>query len=286
MPLDYDTVRNWQLPVIVNELTDRDLMLYALSVGFGQNHLDERELRYCYEEDLLAVPTMGSVIGYPGFWPKTPGTTIDWLHVVHGEQTVQLHQAMPTTGTIESRTEVKAIVDKGPDIGAVIFQERELYHRESKSVMASVEHVTFCRGDGGFGGGDVVVRPKLAIPSLAPDAQYETVTLSQAALMFRLQGDRNPLHADPAVAKAAGYPSPILHGLVSYGVAGHAILATICDYDSTLLRSVRGRFVSPVYPGETLLTEIWCSDGGVIYRVSVVERSVTVMVGSAEVANS
>jgi acyl dehydratase len=182
-----------------------------------------------------------------------------------------------TRGTIRNRTRVLDVVDKGPGKGAVIYAQRRLEDMATGELVATIVQTTFCRNDGGFDGPPREQRPVHAIPESAPDLICDLPTRPEAALIYRLSADRNPLHADPAVARAAGFSRPILHGLATFGIAGHAILRTLCGYDPARLRAIKGRFSTPVFPGETIRTEIW-NDGGVVsFRVRVVERDVVAL---------
>jgi len=277
MPIDYDKIKNWPFPDIEQTYTEKDSMLYALGVGYGHDPMDEAQLRFVYEQGLRAVPTMPVVLANPGFWLKNPATGIDWVKIVHGEQALRIHQPIPAAGTVVGRMRIKAIVDKGRDKGALLIQERSIVDKASGALLATLEHTTFCRGDGGFGAGDAAPPPPPALPEGEADASCDLPTLPQAALLYRLCADRNPLHADPAVARAAGYPRPILHGLCSYGVAGHAILKTWCGYDPAKLTSLSLRFSAPVYPGETIRTEMWDRGSSILFRSRVLERNVVVL---------
>jgi acyl dehydratase len=172
---------------------------------------------------------------------------------------------------------VKAIVDKGRDKGALLYQERSIFDKASGALLATLDHVTFCRGDGGIGKSDPAPPPPPVVPDGTPDAVCDLPTLPQAALIYRLCADRNPLHAEPAVAKAAGFPRPILHGLCTYGVAGHAVLKTFCGYEPARLTALSVRFSAPVFPGETIRTEMWRKNDTVLFRARVVERNVVVL---------
>lgn len=277
MPIDYDKIKNWPVPEVEQNYTEKDSILYALGVGFGHDPTDEAQLQFVYEKKLKAVPTMPVVLGYPGFWPKDPASGIDWVKIVHGEQSLVIHQPIPAAGTIIGRTRIKALVDKGKDKGALLIQERSIIDKASGALLATLEHTTFCRGDGGFGKGDAAPPPPPAVPEGKPDASCDLPTLPQAALIYRLCADNNPLHADPAVARAAGFPRPILHGLCSYGVAGHAILKTYCAYDPAKLKGLSLRFSAPVFPGETIRTEMWQRGDTILFRSRVVERNVVVL---------
>ncbi len=277
MAIDYDRIKNWPFAEVVQTYTEKDSILYALGVGYGHDPMDEAQLRFVYEKNLLAAPTMPVVLGYPGFWMKDPASGIDWVKIVHGDQALRLHRPIPAAGTVIGRTCVKAVVDKGRDKGALVILERTVIDKASGMLLATLDHTTFCRGDGGFGKGDEAPPPPPAVPEGAPDASCDLPTLPQAALIYRLCADPNPLHADPAVARAAGFPRPILHGLCTYGVAGHAILKTFCGYAPERLRGLSVRFSAPVYPGETIRTEMWRRGGTIFFRSRAIERDVVVL---------
>lgn len=277
MAIDYARLKAWPFRDVERTYTEKDTILYALGLGYGYDPTDERQLQFVYEKNLKALPTMPVVLGYPGFWVKDPAAGIDWVKIVHGEQSLTLHRPIPAAGTIVGRTRIKALVDKGKDKGALLIQERSIVDKASGALLATLDHTTFCRGDGGFGKGDAAPPPPPAVPDGAPDASCDLPTLPQAALIYRLCADNNPLHADPAVAKAAGFPRPILHGLCSYGVAGHAILKTFCAYDPARLKGLSLRFSAPVFPGETIRTEMWNRGDTILFRSRVVERNVVVL---------
>jgi len=277
MPLDYDKIKNWNFPEIEQAYTAKDAILYALGVGYGHDPMDEAQLQFVYEKNLRTAPTLPVVLGHPGFWMMNPETGIDWVKIVHGEQALRIHRSFPVSGTIIGRTRVRAIVDKGKDKGALVYQERSIVEKASGEALATLEHVTFCRGDGGIGKSDPAPPPPPAVPEGTPDAICDLPTMPQAALIYRLCADPNPLHADPAVAKAAGFPRPILHGLCTYGVAGHAVLKTFCGYDPARLTGLSVRFSSPVFPGETIRTEMWRRGDTVVFRSRVLDRNVVVL---------
>ena len=290
--IDYQALKNRRFPEIVAKYSSRDTVLYALGVGYGADPTDERQLDFVYEKRLRAAPTMAVVLAYPGFWVKEPDTGVDWVRVLHGEQSIVLHRPLPPEGTVIGRMRVKALVDKGRDKGALILQEREV-RLESGELLATIESLGFARGDGGFSerpgngpkGGDSAPPAPPPAPDTAPEIVCDLPTVPQAALIYRLSGDDNPLHVEPAVAKAAGFSRPILHGLATYGVAGHAILRTCCDYEPARLKSLAVRFSAPVYPGETIRTEIWREGHAVRFRARALERDLVVLShGRAELA--
>ena len=277
MPLDYATVKDWRFDEVRQRYDQKDTMLYALGIGLGQDPEDTRQLRYVYEEGLQAFPTMGVVLAYPGFWVRDPRTGIDWVKVVHGEQRLTVHAPLPASGMVISRTRNTHVIDKGADKGAIIINECTL-HGEDGACLATLRQSTFCRGDGGFGQGDASPEPLPPTPEGEPDLRCELRIAPNAALLYRLNADPNPLHVDPEVARQAGYPRPILHGLCSYGVAAHAIVKSCCDYDASRLTSLNTRFSAPVYPGETLQCDIWRQANGQIqFLARSRERNVVVM---------
>ena len=274
MTIVYDKLLALKIPDVEHNYGPKDCMLYALGVGLGLDPMDEQQLAFVYEKHLKVLPTMAVVIGYPGFWAKELDTGIDWVKVVAGEHSLKLHRPLKPAGTVVSHTRVVEIVDKGPGKGAIVYSERTIDDKTSGEHIATIMQTTFCRGDGGFGGPPREQLPVHAIPDRAPDLVCDLPTRPEMALIYRLSADPNPLHADPAVAKAAGFPRPILHGLATYGVAGHAILKSLCGYDPARLTAIAGRFSAPVFPGETIRTELWRDGGVVSFRARVVERDV------------
>jgi acyl dehydratase len=289
--IDYEKTKAWRSGPVRHTHTSRDTILYALGVGFGADPLDANELRFVYEQNLSAVPTMAAVLASPGAWMRERQELgIDFLKLVHGEQSVTLHAPLPASGTLVGESRVTRIVDKGEGKGAVMHVEKTLIDEASGALVATSENVLFLRGDGGFsqrGGGDEPAPAAPAVPERAPDLSIELATRADAALLYRLSGDTNPLHVDPAVAARAGFPRPILHGLATYGNACRAIISTLCDYEASRLKAIRARLTSPVYPGETLVLDCWRAGGeDVAFRATVKERAVQVLGnGRAQVAS-
>ena len=256
-------------------VTPRDTILYALSVGFGQDPMDPRQLDFVdHHRALHAVPTAAAVLAHPGFWLTDPATGVDAVQLVHGEQGVVLHHPLPVEGEVIGRTRVTGLVDKGPGRGALLYTEKLLTLAATGEPLATLTATTFLRGDGGFGGPSGPVRPPHSVPDTPPDWTMDLPTRPEQALLYRLNGDDNPLHADPGAAARAGFPRPILHGLCTLGVVGHALLARLGDYDPARFREMHLRFTAPVFPGETIRTEGW--HGGA-FRARVVERDVVVV---------
>ena len=284
----YQRLLQYQIPEVEQTLTQRDTMLYALGIGLGADPMDERQLRFVYEKSLQALPTMAVVLAAPHAWIRSSGSGFA-LKSVHGEQTLTLHKPLPAEGVLHGVSKLMSVVDKGVEHGrnrgAVITTERKVYDRKSGDLLCTLVSASFCRGDGGFGGPTGPVLEPHVVPQTPPQLTCDLPTLPQAALIYRLSGDYNPLHSDPDHAQKVGFPRPILHGLCTLGVAGHALLKTVCDYDPARLKSMAVRFSAPVYPGETLRTEMW-QDGKIVsFRCVVAERNAVVLNnGRAEIA--
>ncbi len=275
MSVTYDSLMSLRSDGDVFTYGDRETMLYALGVGMGRDPMNEDELRYVYENDLKTLPTLASVIAWG---QRTIGQAgINYLMVVHGEQRLTMHKPLPSAATIISDERVVAAVDKGAGKGALIYTEKVIRLKDTNEKLCTVGGTIFARGDGGFGGPSTGGPEPHPIPERKSDAVCETDTRVDQALLYRLSGDRNPLHSDPKIAKMAGFPRPILHGLCSYGTACRAVLKTICNYDHTMITGFDVRFSAPVFPGETIVTEMW-KDGNVVsFRSKVKERDVVVL---------
>ena len=280
MALDYDMLMNLE-PIITHQtLTVRDTILYALGVGVAVGAATEPEaLKFAYEEGLEALPTMAVVLAYPGFWLKDPKYKVDWNRILHGEQSIQLYRPIPCSGTFTGVTTVDAIYDKGESKGAILYATRKITDASSGELIADVTYSSFLRGDGGFGGtSEGAPKPHQIPADRKADETVELYIPDEQPLIYRLSGDYNPLHADPAVAKAAGFPRPILHGLCTYGFAGRAALRALCKSEPARLKRYDVRFSTPVFPGETLCVEIWREGtGSAGLRASVIERDLVVL---------
>ncbi|MGK7870071.1 MaoC/PaaZ C-terminal domain-containing protein [Falsiroseomonas sp. E2-1-a20] len=278
MPIHYETLLNFPIPEIRLDLRWQDSALYALSLGIGQDPMDAAALRYVTEgAGMLALPTMPVVLGYPGFWLADPATGVDAVKLVAGEQFVDLHAPLPTEGQIIGRSRVTGLVDRGAGKGALLTTERDILDAGSGRLLATVGGTTFLRGDGGFGGPDGPIRRLAAEPGSAPAVTLDLPTRPEMALLYRLNGDHNPLHSDPALAAKAGFPRPILHGLGTFGVVGRALLALVCDGNPEKFGRMECRFSAPVFPGETIRTEIWPDAQGAAFRARVTERDLIVI---------
>jgi acyl dehydratase len=284
MTIVYDNLMALEIPPVEQAYDSKDCILYALGVGLGHDPMNADELAFVYEKNLKALPTMATVLGYAGFWIRDFDTGIDWVRIVNGEQGVTLHRPLAGHGTVVGRSRIVEVIDKGAGKGALLLTKRTVTDKASGELIATITQTVFCRADGGFGGPPRTAPAPHPIPERAPDAVCDLGTRPEAALIYRLSGDLNPLHAEPAVAKAAGFPRPILHGLGTFGVAGHAVLKALCGYDPARLTAFAGRFSAPVFPGETIRTEMWRDGAVVSFRARVVERDViAINNGRAEV---
>lgn len=277
MAFDYQTILNWPIPESVQEYSARDTILYALGVGaVTTNPPLPEDLRFVYENGLQALPTMQAVLAPGPFWMADPKTGINVGKLLHGEQFLTLHKPLPAQGRVVTTSRVDEVYDKGPDKGAVMYLSRRIVDADTGDLLSTVGFSCFLRGNGGFGGRSEGAPVPHRIPDdRPPDASLDLLTRPEQAAIYRLSGDLNPLHIDPGVSALGGFDRPILHGMCSYGVAGRAVLKVLCGNDPARLRRLDVRFATPVYPGETLRTEIWReSDGRAAFRVRVVERDV------------
>lgn len=278
MPINYEEL------VAMNNLDqrysygEREAMLYAYAIGMGGDPLDEKELAFVNEatttaRPLMVVPTFASVAA----WGARPGEmNLNRVMVVDGERDITFHRPLASAAEIAADSSVIAVFDKGKDKGAVI-QHQTVLKSTGGEPLATVVASLFARGDGGFGGPSEGQPEPHQVPTRAPDLTLDISTRPDQALIYRLCGDRNPLHSDPEFAKRAGFSRPILHGMCTYGITCRGVLQTYADYDPTAFKRHAARFSSPVYPGETIVLELW-RDGDVIsFQAKVKARRATVV---------
>lgn len=275
MAINYEHLMNIKRDGDRFAYTDRETMLYAIGIGMGRDPLDEKELAYVFEQGgLKTVPSMASVLARV---PLLEDCGYDYTKVLHGEQKLQLHRALPAQGELIARSRVTEAYDKGPGKGAVIYTETEVRLAADDQPLFTQRSTTFARGDGGFGGPAGSGPAPHPVPEREPDQTVTLETRKDQALLYRLNGDRNPLHADPALAKRVGFPVPILHGLCTYGTACRAVLKSVAAYDHARIVGFDVRFSSPVYPGESIATDLWVDGKTVSFRCRVPERDVVVI---------
>ena len=291
MAIDYQNLRHWVIADQVNAYREDDCIRYALSLGLGADPMDEADLRYVFEAPpggMQVVPTLLATVGAPGAWATDPGTGIDWMQILHGEHRMRFYAPLAPTGEVLSQTCVSRVVDKGQGRGALVVTERRATDAQTGELLATVEHVSFCRANGGFAtpeqAGDTAPEALPAVPERAPDLVMDMVTLPGAALLYRLNGDRNPIHALPSAAQVAGFQKPILHGLCTFGMAARALVRMACGNEAARLASIAARFSAPVIPGDTLSARLWVDGDRVQFSVWAKERNLMVLShGLAEV---
>lgn len=245
------------IPETVQRYGPQDCVLYALGVGAGMDPMDERQLAFIDEARLRALPTMAVVLGYTGFWVDQVPTGINAARVLHGAQMLRVEAPLPLAGTIRRKTRIDRIVDRGAGRGALIGTIDEIWDAADGRLLTVLESTILCRDEGGLGGTHDGIPAAQPMPDRPPDGNIPLPSSPQQALIYRLSGDRNPLHSDPAFARGAGFARPILHGLASYGMAGMALLCALADGDPARLRAIGMRFTSPVFPGEALNLDYW-----------------------------
>ncbi|MGY4399225.1 MaoC/PaaZ C-terminal domain-containing protein [Bradyrhizobium sp. USDA 3315] len=278
MPINYPSALNLRTDGIPYSWSAREVMLYGLGVGMGSDPLNEEELRFVNEASatprpLKVVPTFASVC----VWGARPGVIdLNRVMVVDGERDITFHQPMPVSANVTADARVRGIYDKGKEKGAIIQNEVVVRDGGSDKIVTIVSS-TFARGDGGFGGPSQGMPEPHQVPRRAPDRSLDIPTRPDQALIYRLSGDRNPLHSDPEFARRAGFPRPILHGMCTYGLTCRAVLQSYADYDPSAFRRHRARFSAPVFPGETITVNLWRDGNSISFEAYVRERSLTVV---------
>jgi acyl dehydratase len=275
MAINYDHVMSLVSKDETFTYSERDTMLYALGIGLGGDPMDKNELPYIYENGLKTVPTMATVIAWGA--GRLGDSGINYAMVVHGEQRVTLHKPLPAAATILADTRFIACLDKGAGKGAVLISETVIRDQKDDAPLCTLTSSIFARADGGFGGPSEGGPELHVVPDRAPDHEVDITTRPDQALLYRLSGDRNPLHSDPDFAKMVGFPRPILHGLCTYGITCRAVMSAYCDHDASQILSHDVRFSAPVFPGETVSVALW-RDGHVIsFEARVKSRDVIVI---------
>lgn len=277
MPIDPSIAVGAELPTEDFAWSASDVLLYHLALGAGADPLDPRELRYTIEDDLQVLPTFAVVAQtVHRFEPPAveyPGISIDLAKVLHGTQRIDVHRPLPADGKARATARVKGVYDKGA--AAVVETETVVTDLDGTPIWTNTSSI-FARGEGGFGG-DRGPSDPWARPDRDPDVIAEMPTRPEQALVYRLSGDRNPLHADPKFAARGGFSKPILHGLCTYGVTGRALLHALCGSDPARFGSMSGRFSRPVFPGETLTVSIWRDgDGSALFQTANQDGAVVI----------
>ena len=275
MPIAYPAILDLKSDEEAIAWKDKDSMLYALGVGLGSDPLNGQELPFVYENGLKAVPTLATVLAMTaGYSRLIARSGINFARVVHGEQAVELHRPLPPEGEASVSSHIAAVHDKG-ERGAILIVETTLTAADGP--LATLRSAIFARADGGFGGGSEGEAQPHAIPDRPADISLEITTRPDQALLYRLNGDRNPLHADPDFAKLVGFPRPILHGLCTFGITCRAVLQAYADFDPARVLAHQARFSAPVFPGETVTVDLWRDGEFVSFEARVKDREAVVI---------
>lgn len=273
MAFTYDTAINFRTDWNSTSYGEPDVILYALGVGFGQGRLDDAALDFLIEtRGPKVLPTIATTL----VKSISRDLGLEMAGVVHAAQRLDVKSPLPSSASLVWKAAVTEIVDRGQEKGAVVTFETIARQTEDGPDLFVLHNTVLARRDGGCGGPAGSRDVRKVVPNRTPDITHLIKTRSDQALLFRLNGDLNPLHAEPAVAHKAGFPQPILHGLCTYGIACRAIVETICNFDPTLVRRIEGRFTAPVFPGEEIVTQIWTDGDDIRFRCLVTERDAIV----------
>jgi acyl dehydratase len=280
------TLIGYEFAPITFTYTERDVSLYALGVGAPADPLDQQELQFVYElsgEGFKALPTFAvlfpSRMIHEMLTGSLAGVTYNPMLLLHGEQYLSVSKPLPTRGTITCKPRIASVFDKGS--GALVISDVPCYD-EAGDQVAFGQYSMFIRGIGGWGGERGASGAANEPPDRQPDAVISEKTSDKQALIYRLSGDTNPLHADPMMAAFGNFEKPILHGLCSFGYAARAVLKAFCGNDPARFKSIKVRFAKHVFPGETLVTSMWREGDRVIFQTKAAERD-TVALSSAAV---
>ena len=277
MPVDLRPMLGEETAIAPFAYGEREVLLYNLSIGMGRDPLDPAELPFVLEsKGLRAVPTLATVLASHTGEPLWRGAEIDLATIVHGEERLVLHRPFLPAGVLSGRKRIVDIADKGPGRGAIVTLRKDLALADGAPAFSSLQRI-FVRGGGGFGGTSGEIANLAAVPTRAPDTTAALETRRDQALLYRLNGDRHLLHADPDYARAAGFPEPILHGMCTFGIAARALLVALCAHDPARLTAFAARMSAPVYPGDTVVTEMWADGATIAFRARVPARDVTVL---------
>jgi len=274
MKLDPQRLMGLSIPPRSIAYDTREPMLYALSVGLAADPLNEDELAFAYEANQRVVPSFANTLAFDDSWLSQGG--IDLTRVVHGSLKLIFHSLLPASGKAEMTTRIAGLSDKGEGRGGILLQETVIKDIDGRTLCTSLSSL-FVRGAGGFGGPVGEQPSSHDIPARGPDLEALVATLSNQALLFRLLGDRNPLHADPETAKRVGFDRPILHGACTFGIACATVLRQFCGLEPKRLASLEARFAGPLYPGETLSFTFWREGGATAFRAAAKERGAPVL---------
>lgn len=275
MPTTLDVLMSQQATDAAYSYSERDTMLYSVAIGMGRDPFDERELDYVYERrgTLRAVPSQAITAARHNLIFEI-GMNVEKF--LHGEQKLTLHRPFPTSGELLANHRVLSVTDKGIERGLLIETESKIRLADGTPLF-DINNLYFARGDGGIGSAGSRNQPVHSMPQRTPDLVRVTQTEPRQALIYRLTGDRNVIHGDPAIAKQMGFKGPILHGSCTLALACREILVTVCEHDNRRMKTLGTRFTNLVYPGERLETDIWIDGNHVSFRTRAPERGVVVL---------
>jgi acyl dehydratase len=273
MPIDPSVALGATVPPFSTSWDADDVILYHLGIGAGLGRpTDPAELAYTYEQRLVVLPSFGVVPAFQGLVTaatgQIPGLAVNPIMILHGEQDLEVHTPIPTAGSVEHRPRVASLYDKGKAALVTI----EVESGPAGDPLFTNRFTIFARGEGGFGGDPNSPAPGNAPPDREPDAVAESPTMRHQALIYRLSGDKNPLHADTDFAKLGGFDTPILHGLCTYGIACKAVVDTLLDGDVNAVARYQVRFTGVVFPGETVVTSMWREGDRIVLSATTKER--------------
>ncbi len=282
MPVDPKLAMGAKMPTSAGSWDVDDVILYHLGVGAGAGPgkaTDPKELEYTFESNLKVLPSFAviPVFGAMGGIGGIPGININFMMVLHGEQEVVIHRPLPTSAKTENEARIAGIYDKGK--AALIVVEVDTKEQGGAPLFTNRFSI-FARGEGGFGG-DPGPKVSNESPTRAPDKVVESPTAEHQALLYRLSGDKNPLHADPGFASMGGFDKPILHGLCSFGIVCKAVVDNMLDGDVTKVAGYNARFAGVVFPGETIVTSMWKEGDKILISATTKERGTPVISNSA-----
>ncbi|MET0547098.1 MAG: MaoC/PaaZ C-terminal domain-containing protein [Caulobacterales bacterium] len=270
MPLNVHAILSHRFKELRQQYTERDAILYALGLGLGADALDQSDLDYLLETRGKALPFFAVTMASPGMWMRDPTFGVTFSKLVHSAQEATFHAPLPARAEVNATPCVAGLYDRGEDRGAVLIVEREIRDAQSQTLYCTVRQTLLLRGDGGFGGNPPPKLTSAPIPNRTADNTYDVRTSTRAALIYRLSGDWNPLHADPEFAKTAGFEKPILHGLASYGIAGRGLMKA---YNCSI-SFLRCQFSGIVFPGDSITFKTWDGGGNIAFEAFVGDRKV------------
>ena len=282
--IDSAAVAAFDIPPFSGAYTAHDSVIYHLGLGLGHDPVDRDVLPFVYEPwGPKVLPSVVTVAGDPNHWLADSTLGLRDVPNVHGDQTIIIHAPLPADGSVTSRSRITGLYDKGAGSHAILTFEEEIVDAETGQALATQLQTDVLIGGGGFGGEPPPPSARVAMPERAPDAVRDHPVAPEAALIYRLSGDHYALHVEPEFARDAGFDGPILHGLATYGIACHAVVACCCDHAPERIVRFHGRFSAPVYPGETLRTSLWRDGSAVWFETRAVDRDIVVLAnGRAE----